>query len=376
MMNKNNINVHQFRLLVIFCYIGTAVLIIPGAVADDSKQDAWIATIIGILLGLVLVWIFTKLGDRMNNMTIVEYSENVLGKWVGTFIALIFSIFLFMNSSTMIYILGNFLLTEIMPSTPIEVIVLVFIVVVIYASRHGIETIARTSEILFYLIAVIFLLFTLILIKDIDFVNIQPILEFGVRPISKSALLYTSYTSMTLVVFLMYYPASITKKEKKSAKKNFFYGAIIGSLILLIVVLLSVLILGPSATARSSFPVFNLARKASIGSALSRFESLITVLWFVTVFFKTTLYFHGSLIGIAQTLKLKCYKPLTIPMGTILFALTLMIFPSSVYASDWDSTTWVSVAITFCVLIPLLLLIVGKIRKIGKNDSLNNDTKK
>jgi len=368
MMNKNNISAHQFRLLVIFCYIGTAVLIIPGAVADDSKQDGWIATLIGIFIGLVLVWSFTKLGDRMNNMTLVEYSKKILGKWLGSFIALIFSLFLFMNTATIIYILGDFILSEIMPSTPIELIMLIFIVVIIYASRHGIETIARTSEILFYIIAFIFLLFTVILIQDIDFLNIQPIFEFGIRPISKSALTYFSTTSMTLVVFLMFYPASVTKKEKKSAKKSFFYGVLIGGFILLIVVLLSILILGPSATARASYPVFKLARKASVGPAIERFESLITILWFVTVFFKTTLYFHGSLIGIAQTFKLKCYKPLTVPMGTILFALTLIIYPNSVYRSDWDSTTWVSIAITFCILIPLILLIVGKVRNIGENN--------
>jgi len=367
MMNKSNISAHQLRLLVVFCYIGTAVLVIPGTVAGDAKQDAWISTLIGIFFGLVLIWSFIKLGDRMNNMTIVEYSVKTLGKWLGSFIAIMFSIFLFMNSATMIYILGNFISSEIMTSTPIEIIIFIFLVVIIFASRHGIETIARTSEILFYIIALIFIIFTVTLIKDIDFLNIQPILELGVKPISKSALFYSSGTSMTLVVFLMFYPASITTKERTLAKKNFFYGALIGGLILFTVIILCILILGPSATTRGSYPVFQLARKASIGPSIERFESMITVLWFVTVFYKTTLYFHSSLIGIAQTFKLKCYKPLTVPMGTILFILALIIYPNSIYASDWDSSTWVSVAITFCILIPLILLIVGKIRYIAEN---------
>ena len=369
MMNKNKLSAHQFRLLVTFCYIGTAVLVIPSPVAAESMQDAWIATLVGIVFGLLLIYSFTKLGDLMNNMTIVEYSVKVLGKWFGTFIAIIFTLFLFMNSATLVYILGNFILTEIMSDTPIEIIILIFLGIIIYASRHGIEIIARTSEILFYMILLIFLIFTVTLITQIDFLNLLPILEVEVQPISKSAFFYNDATSMTLVVLLMFYPASIAKKERKAAKKNFIYGALIGGLILLTIVILCLLVLGPSATARAAFPVFKLAQKARIGPALERFESMITVLWFITVFYKTTLYFHGSLIGVAQICKLKCYKPLAVPMGTILFVLSLIIYPNSVYASEWDSTTWGSVAVTFGILIPLLLLIVGKIRNIVQNDS-------
>lgn len=58
--------------------------------------------------------------------------------------------------------------TEIMPEMPIEVVHILIVAVVIYAVRLGLETFSRTSEIILPIILVLFLLFAVLLLKEID----------------------------------------------------------------------------------------------------------------------------------------------------------------------------------------------------------------
>jgi len=358
-MNEiKKISSHQLKTLSFFTYMGTAVLGIPATLATVSKQDAWLSSLVGIFMGLLLMWLYISLGNKMLNMTLVEYLEKILGKRVGIFISLLFILYLFIICSSMIFVLGNFISIELMTMTPIKSTHFLFIVVIILGTRHGLETFAKTSEILYFLVMGLFIIFVILLSKDLEFINVLPVLEFGSKPIFEGALQYFCYTSILNVALLMIFPKHINNKKK--AKKSFFLGSLIGGVFLFIMITLSILVLGIDTTARSAYPSFVLGKQIRVGEFFQRLESIISIIWFVTIFIQAIVYFYGAMFGIAQIFKLKDYKPLTVPSGIILFVLSLIIYPNSVYASEWDTTTWISVSLTFGFFLPLLLIIIGK----------------
>lgn len=355
-----HISPSQFRILVILCFIGTSILLTPGGLAVESKQDAWIASIIGGLIGLLVVWLYNSVGNNFYNMSLIDYTEKLLGKWLGKTVFLLFALFLFINCSTIVWFVGDFVTTQIMPETPIQFTNILFVAVIVMGTRLGLETFARAGEILFPWVIGLFILLVIFTSKDIKFENVQPVFEYGMKPILRGSLLYVSYSSLTLIVLMMIFPTYVN--NLKEAKKSFLSGTLIGGIMIFIVTTLCILVLGPEITARNSFPTYILAKKISLGGFLERLESIIAVLWFITIFYKILLYFYGAVIGFAQILKLKDYRPLTLPLGMILVVLSLVVFPNSTYASVWTTTTWISFILTYGFFLPLLLLVASIFR--------------
>jgi spore germination protein KB len=148
-MNNQQISIRQFKILVFFFSVGTSILIIPTGLAADAKQDAWIAASIGLLFGIVYILLITTLARRMLNKNFSEFSKDVLGSAAGTVMTVIFNSIGFIGSATLLFYVGDFMTTQILIGTPPEAIQLLFIVIVVMSVRLGLETMARTAEILF-----------------------------------------------------------------------------------------------------------------------------------------------------------------------------------------------------------------------------------
>lgn len=361
-MHENwKISGRQFKILVILCFIGASILLTPSTMAAEAKQDAWIAALIGLVFSLLLIWLYNSVSSYFPNMTLIEYTEKTLGKWIGKAVFTVFTLFMFFNCSTLVYIVGDFLTTQIMPETPIQFTNILFTVVIVLGTRYGLETFARTGEILYPWVIGLFLILTFFLLPEIDVKNIQPVYEYGMKPILRGTILYLSFSALSLIPLLMIFPTYVN--NLKVAKKSFLSGTLIGGIIIFLIVTFSVLVLGHSITARNAFPSYILAKKISLADFLERIEAIIAVLWLITVFFKTILYFYGSVLGLAQILNLKDYRRITLPMGMILVVLSLVVYPNSTYMATWNTTTWVPVILTFGFFYPLVLLVISKIRK-------------
>lgn len=361
MSNKEKISDKQFKILVIMCYVGTSILIIPGEMAKEAKQDAWIAVIIGFLLGLPIIWIYSSLGKYLQNMTFVEYTEKLLGKWLGKIVSLSFVFFCFINSASLLYIVGDFVTTQIMPETPIQFTNILFIIVVIMGIRLGLETLTRAGEILYPWVIGIFMLLSFLLLPDVDAKKIQPIFEHSFKELLRGGLVFMTYSSLTLVVLLMIFPANVNKKGN-----GFLKGSVVGGTMIFIITILSILVLGYDFTARNTFPTYILVKKISLADFLERMEAAIATLWIITIFFKIAIYFYGSILGLAQVLRLKDYRSLTLPMTMILVTTSLIIYPNVIFVSTWNATTWISFVLTFGFILPLILLIISRFKENGK----------
>lgn len=357
MLGNWKISAHQFRNLVILCFIGTSILITPGVLAVEAKQDAWIASIVGSLIGLLLAWFYNSVGNLFPNMTFTDYIEKLLGKWLGKIVSLLYISFLFINAAAIIWIVSNFITTQILTETPIQFTNILLVTIIVMGTRLGLETLARATEVLFPWVIILFIILVIFSLKNIKFQNIQPVFEYGMKPIIRGAVFYVSYSSLTLITLMMIFPAYVN--NIKEAKKSFLMGTFIGGIMVFLITALCISVLGHEITARNVFPTYVLAKKISIGGFLERLESIIAILWLITIFFKAVFYFYGAVLGLAQTLKLKDYRPVTLPLGVILVVLPLVLYPNTTYASTWDTTTWMSYAIVYGFFLPLLLFIVS-----------------
>ncbi|MGE7764006.1 GerAB/ArcD/ProY family transporter [Peribacillus sp. NPDC096540] len=358
------ISARQFAILVILFSIGTTILVIPGIMAQEVKQDAWIAAVIGTGIGLLLVALYIAVGRMFPTKTLVEISESLFGKWLGKAVSLSFILFSVYSTTELLLYVGTFLTTEIMPDTPIEAIHILFACILIMGVRLGLETLARSAELLFPIFVFLFIvLVASILLPPVQFKfeNIQPVFETGIKPMIRAVFLFTSIFSLPLIVLLMIFPVSVN--QPKVAEKNFLIGILIGGICLLIIIALTILTLGADNSARITYPSYVLARKINIGDFLQRIEAIVAIMWIITIYFKMAFYFYASVIGLAQTLNMKDYRPLTLPLGMILIPLSLLIHPNVVHQTTFDKEIWPLYASTYGLVLPILLLAVQVFRK-------------
>ncbi|HWO97707.1 MAG TPA: endospore germination permease [Bacillus sp. (in: firmicutes)] len=359
MFEKEKISAQQFGILVFLYTIGSTILLSPSGLASIAKQDGWLAAVLGIGIGIIFILIYSALANLFPDMTFVEYSEKILGKWMGKMVSLLFVLFSFIGAATVLFHMGNFLVTQIMPGTPIQVFNATLTLVVILGLSLGIEVFARTSET--FLPWVVFLLSFLILsvVPQVDIKNIQPILEDGIKPLMKASLSFTSVAALPCIVFSMIIPHV---KKRENVQKVFILSMALGGMVVVMITFLTISVLGTHLTAKSAFPSYILAKKINVGNFLTRIEVIVAILWFITIYYKILLYFYACILGTAQIFRLKSYRPIIVPFGILLFFCSLIVYPNIVYAAEWDSTTWVVYAFTFGFFIPLLLFIIAKIR--------------
>src|SRR4030095_5523709 len=170
------ISARQFMILVLLYSVGTGILLTPAPLASLSKQDAWLAAILGTGAGLMFVWLYIKVGHLFPDLTWDQVIEKVFGKWLGKLINFSFFFWAFSTAAQITYIVGDFIKTYWMPETPIVALNILFAMIVIQGARLGVETIARSAEMLFILF--LFLLITLIVFisPQVDVQNIKPVL--------------------------------------------------------------------------------------------------------------------------------------------------------------------------------------------------------
>ncbi|WP_028610601.1 GerAB/ArcD/ProY family transporter [Paenibacillus harenae] len=361
MTNNVKISIRQFTILMMFYTIGTTILVIPSTLAADAKQNAWIAAIVGWLLGLLIVYLYFSIGKLYPQMTLIGFLEHTLGKWFGKLVSLIFITFSFLGASTVLFYLANFMTTQVMPETPIGAFIILFAALVFMGVRLGLEVLSRSAEILFPWFLILFVVSSILLIPEIEIQKMKPIMEIGIKPTIKAALAYIGTASLPLVLILLIFPSALN--QKKGAGKAFMIGTLLGGICIILITFLSISILGADFSSRNMYPSYALAKQINIGNFIQRVEILMAGMWFMTIFFKASFYAYGVVAGITQLFGCKDYRPFVFPCGMIIAAYSLVVYPNVAYMMDFDSTVYIPYVITIGLLLPLLLLVIGSIRK-------------
>lgn len=360
MLDNKKISPLQFGLLVVVFTIGSSILLTPSGLAGIAMQDAWIASLVGIVISMMIIILFSILAKLYPRNTFVEYYELIFGKWIGKIMAVPFIYFSFIGASGLLFNMGNFMVTQIMPETPIEVFNTVFALVILYGLRLGIEVIARTAEIFFPWMVLLILLLVIAVIPQIEITRIQPILEADVKTIIHGAIVYASISGMPCIVFAMLIPSL---HKLKSIGKTFVTANIIGGIVIAVITFTCIGVLGADVTSRAAFPSYVLAKKISVADFMERIEVIVAIIWFITLFFKLTLYFYASILGTVQILGLSDYRTILIPFGLLVVIHSLIMYPNTIYEAEFNNGVWVLYALTIGVFLPIVLLVISKMKQ-------------
>lgn len=358
-LNEVRISSRQFLLTVVMFVTGTSILLVPSGLILAAKEDAWIASIVGMLFSLVLVMLYIKLAKMYPEMSLFELSEAIFGRWLGRAVNVLYIFYAFILASEVLSNLGDFIVAEIMVETPKKYIHLLFLLPVCYGVALGFETITRSMEAIFPTLFFLFFSLLVLMLPESEPSQMMPILGKGWKPILQGALVVVNvpYLELVLLLGVIQYLNS-----KQKAAKAFLFGTVLGAFTLIIIPLIIILVLGRDFAGIMLYPGFTVAKMVDIGQFLQRIEVVFAAIWICTLFYKLTICFYVSLKGVNHLFGIMDSRTLLFPLTLILWMLSVIVYPN---AAIFQATIEAILAynLLFGLLLPLLMLTVSALKK-------------
>ncbi|WP_416825425.1 GerAB/ArcD/ProY family transporter [Ectobacillus polymachus] len=364
MMEKGRITAIQMSIIMYPSILATAILSVPSTTAKYAKQDLWISPIWDCAIGLLLVFILLQLHKLYPGENIIQYSEHILGRFIGKLLGIFYLLFFLYNSGIVLREYGEFIVSTVLPKTPIIVILASMTLVSALAIYGGLEVLARAALVFLPVFALPLLLGMVMLLPDMEPQNILPIMGNGILPSLQGAFfLLTWFSDFLYLSFLLPF-----LKDKGKEWKWSTITVIAVTLTMAITNLTTVFVLG-DITQDKLYPVKNIAKYISLVHFFEHVEAISIAVWITGAFIKFSLLYYALVLGTTQVLNVSDYKLFVLPLGFLQVLFSIWVAPSFQEIAHFFSTAGAFYFPFIEVIIPLFLLFVGLIRKKYKSTS-------
>ncbi|GIN92624.1 germination protein [Siminovitchia terrae] len=352
------------QLFVCSCLytVGSAIIYIPHTVIVMAKHDAWISSFLAVAAGLLLSFLYISIHRLYPGLTLIQILESTFGTWAGKIVGLFTIVgFFYLIAIMALRDLGDLMVIEVMPETPQLIIHFVFLIVIAYSVKHGLEVIARTAEILFPFSIGLYLITIILLPTKMDFAHLLPIGENGWKPIVGGMVPNVGFPFFEVFIFTIL--LALVYPQQKSAKP-FVGGVFLGGMMVAVATLYSLAVLGVEYSSSKLYAPYILGTEINFGDVIQRIEVVIGGIWFISIYIKICLVILLIAIGLGEIFNLKDYRLLTLPLCLLLLPLSITIMPNIGY---WNVIfdVWPFYGSIFAILLPVTTLLIGLIK--GRN---------
>ncbi len=366
-MEKGKISVWQAAIVTLTHPLGTGIFVLPAFAINWAKEDAWLIEILVTFPVLIIVFTVDKLGRMFPGQTIVEYSETILGKYFGKFVGFLITFYFFYIGSVIIFEMASFLASVIMPETPIVIFIAITGLVIAYTVYNGVEIIARLNVWFFSVVVLSLVLITLLATNNMNPDFFRPFLANGLKPVLAGCPAPYAWRGTTMVMAMLI--PYVNKPEK--VRMPYLYGVLILGFLFELNTVSNLATFGPFEGGRISLPMVEMVKLINVADFIQHIEALLVLVWVGGVFTMSTGWFYCSVLGTAQLLKLRDYRPLILPMMLNYITLAILNFRSYPEFVDWAERPWPIYAFLHQLLIPAFLLIIAMIRGLGVSSKQN-----
>ncbi|MCC3359530.1 GerAB/ArcD/ProY family transporter [Bacillus sp. REN16] len=359
-MKQEKLSGLQLFYVIVGFEMGNTLIYNLGA---GAKQDAWLVILFGMIGGLVLMYVYTKLSAYYPDDTLVSMIPKIIGRFFAYPVIIIYIIYFTYLAAKACRDFGELLASTILDETPMIVVITCFMVLMIYCLRGGVEVFGRMGEVIFpvYIFSILLVWILLVTVESFTISNLSPVMGNGLQPIIKE--LFPTVLTFPFgesVIITMFFPFLSNKQQIRKIGMS----VIIVSGVLLTMNLIMILsVLGPEVYSTQFYPLLSATRMVSIADFLERFDALIILLMVAGVFFKIGGWTFGAAIGISQIFKLRQSKSVFLGLGTIIVPLSLLAGNNQIQYNEIGlKIVTFYVHIPLQIILPIFLLCIAFIR--------------
>ncbi|KAB7706205.1 GerAB/ArcD/ProY family transporter [Bacillus aerolatus] len=357
-MEKGKISSLQMAMMMYPAIVATAILSVPSITAAYAEQDLWLSPILASLTGFATAYIAVRLHKLYPSQTVIQFSEQIIGRIPGKVLSFFILVYCIQSTGQITRAYGEFIVTFFLFKTPLIVIIASMVLLCAVVVYGGVEVLGRAAQLFFPVFVVPLILLIPLLSPNFEIGNILPILEGGMMPPIKGAIMPSAwFTEIFLILFFLPFLADREKGMK--------YGMITVFVVMitLVVVNLIVLFVLGITTASKEYPLMIASRYISYADFFENLDAVIMAIWIVGAFVKISVFYYVVALGTAQWLNLSDYRPIIWPIGILIVQFSFWSLPSTMEFSRYQNTALPFYANFIQVFIPLFLLVVAVVRK-------------
>lgn len=335
-------------------YIGIGIQIY----FEYAKVNAYLAPIIGTIIGVIPLLIFLGISKYKEEFNILEINDHLFGKTIGKIINLILMITVFSLTVILYYDLVNFITSESLYETPPLAISIIVLIPIIYLLCKGLKVICKTSIILFFISLGLFILSFFGLVTQVKFGNIQPFLEHGINGTMKASIIHIAYSILPLFILTIIPRNEIYDKEKLTKKMIFNYFFVNILIILGTFIILSVA--GIDLALLYQYPDYHILRRISIGGIIQRIENFLSIQWLISICICLTINCYYIIKSFKHIFNIEQERKLNFVIPIIIMGLSTIIFINNIVAFNFLMNVFPTILFAFLFGIPLIIRIMIK----------------
>ncbi|EFM12404.1 spore germination protein [Paenibacillus curdlanolyticus YK9] len=350
-METATISYRQFQLLVLFTTVSTAYFLLPPALIGNAKQYGWFIPLwTGVVgIGSSLLWVYLTVKFPKQNL--VQIARSILGPIAGSIVGMLLIFQSVLICAWVINNLDDFMSITLLTNTNELVFGSCFLVITVYATIKGIESIARTTEFFMPLLLISFIIFFILSIKTWSWSRFAPVLPIDWHGMFYKSSLLIAFPYMDAFTLFMLFP--FVEQRPVSA---YLKGSFVAAFILAFITFIVIGVLGVTRASHITYPLFKMAQELEISPFLEHLEALISIGWLTFVFIKLALNFYCAVLGLSHLFSIQDRGKTAIPLAVIVSALSLHMHGNIIENHEWISHYTLFNNSIYGVLIPLLLV--------------------
>lgn len=340
--------------LIINMTYSKAIGVTQGLMAKEAGIDFWIASLISIIQGVILIWLAAYLIKQLPDKDIMQQFDFFVGSFLGRIVSLlIFVLFLGAYATIMItfvYHLRDYFL----PDVPTFWFIFAALFVGIYAVFHGIEVIGRVAILGVFSVIILNILLMIGSFAYFDITEIMPVYKYGVT----NAVIVSQHNhadwAVAIVLTMIILP--LVKNEKLWTKSSVIGIAFSGGLVLMWPIF-EAGVISPEITGHYFVACMQMARSAEVGLFLHRYELIMVIFFAISILIQIMMCFKCASLAVSHSFKLTDTKLVNVPVATILSGFAYWVIVDQHRAHFLLKNYWPIVAngITYILLLFLLM---------------------
>jgi len=320
MNNNSKISPLGICFLSSFLYRSFYIIGFFNLIIAISKSDSIFSIIIGSILGLILLYSYFYLDNKLPNDNIFNKVNKTFPKIISDLLnSLLIILFVFIGGFTL-YNLSIFINYNLLNDINVIPISILLIITVIYLASKGINTITRVSGILIFIFILMVIISFISLINYSNPFNLYPLLTNSFMDIYEGSI-YSTVLSISPIFLLLIIPKEKIEKNKKY-HKYMLITYIINWLYILISFILTLSILGEKLTSILNYPDIVALQKVSLLHFIERIEDILSFKVMFDGFLFLSLIIFYVKEGIINVFRIKSNNKIVIIIGLIILIIS------------------------------------------------------
>jgi len=349
----------QIRGLMTSSIIGVGTLSLPNQLVSIIGKDGWISIILSGVLTIPIIWIINQIFLNNPGKDYFQIVKSTLGSTLFYLFMIILSVYFIIFLGSITRNLGQLVNAFLLPNTPIEIIILTFILACSYIAIYEIDIIARAGYSIYPIIIITIFILIVTCIPTAEFTGILPVFQSDITQLPKSiGTNFFSFAGFEMLLFALPYA-----EDNKKTFKSSLLAILIVTISYLGIFFMTLANFSSKQIKSQIYPVLMLAKQVDLpGYFLQNLDGLFMAIWILVVFASMAPTYFAMGKVLSKTFKTKDHKYFIWGLIPVIYFLALI--PENVAELFIIQERYLNIlGFISIVITPVLVFIVGTIRK-------------